>query len=141
MKPKSKYPELTFDWNNLAFVCAKCNNFKGDSYSEKIPNINPYIEEPLDFIIPIGAMVFPKDSNKRGEITISGIQLNRPGLIERRSERIKQLQNLVDKYKREKNSSLKKVLLREIKIEVEKNKQYVMCSKSFVETYSNEKIN
>ena len=32
IKPKLKFPELEFDWDNLGFVCAKCNGEKHDKY-------------------------------------------------------------------------------------------------------------
>ena len=139
IKPKSKYPELTYEWNNLTFVCAKCNSNKSDDFDENLPFVNPYNEEPLDYLMPLGSMIFPRNGNKRGEITIKGIQLNRPELIERRSERLTQLQNLVDKYKLENNTTLKKILLEEIKREIGKDKQYSMCSKAFIESYLNDK--
>ena len=37
IKPKKKFPELEFSWNNLGFSCQVCNTNKGDKYDEAIP--------------------------------------------------------------------------------------------------------
>ncbi|QYJ99440.1 hypothetical protein K0J45_09700 [Shewanella alkalitolerans] len=47
-KPKSIYPELTFEWNNFLPSCRKCNGSK-DSHDTGIePIINPYDIDPKD---------------------------------------------------------------------------------------------
>ena len=33
-KPRSKFPELTYDWNNWVFSCRRCNDVKGDQWPE-----------------------------------------------------------------------------------------------------------
>ena len=38
-KPKSEYPELCFDYNNLHYSCKRCNLAKGSFYNEEM--INP----------------------------------------------------------------------------------------------------
>lgn len=131
LKPKKKYPELTFEWSNLGFVCAQCNNRKRDKYDEELPYINPYQENPAEFLIALGAFIYHK-SNRRGEITEKDLDLNRPELIERRKERIDSIRNLIDRYNDEENSSLKDVLSNEIHTEIAENKPYSMCTSSIV---------
>lgn len=49
-KPKSIYPGLTFEWDNLYYACIKCNRPK-DNYDTGInPFINPAIEDPEEFL-------------------------------------------------------------------------------------------
>ena len=37
LKPKSKYPELAFQWENLHLACQRCNVEKGDRFDEDNP--------------------------------------------------------------------------------------------------------
>jgi len=132
IKPKSKYPDLTFDWDNLAFVCAKCNNEKSDNYDEELPFINPYRENPEDSLIALGHFIYHKAGNKRGKITEKDLNLNRPELIERRKERIDNIRRLLDLYAIESNPTSKEGLLKEIEEEIADDKPYSMCAKSTV---------
>ena len=132
LKPKKKYPELTFEWSNLGFVCAQCNNKKRDKYDEELPFINPYQENPSEFIIALGAFIYHKSNNRRGEITEKNLELNRSALIEARMERIDSIRNLIDRYNSEENSSLKEALLNEIQTETAKDKPYSMCTSSII---------
>lgn len=130
IKPKVKFPEHTYDWENLGFVCAVCNNNKGDDYDEALPYVNPFVEEPTDFLFALGTHIFHKPGNKRGELTEKTLDLNRPELIERRKERIDSIRTLADKYETEANASLKSLLGDELKKELEDDKPYVMSAKS-----------
>lgn len=60
-RPKSKYHNLAFTWNNLFGCCWACNNKKGNVFpvedetkrftSQEIPLlINPYIDDPAEYI-------------------------------------------------------------------------------------------
>ena len=46
IKPKSMFIIDIFNWNNLGFSCAKCNNAKGNKYNASVPTINPFIDNP-----------------------------------------------------------------------------------------------
>src|SRR3989338_502809 len=63
IKPKSVYPDLEFVWENLGYVCARCNGIKGDKYDEENPIINPYDEYPERHLIALGAVMTHKDSS------------------------------------------------------------------------------
>lgn len=45
-KPKSLYPSLAFEWNNLLPVCRKCNDSKSNHDTGKEPIVNPSEEDP-----------------------------------------------------------------------------------------------
>ena len=54
-RPKSRHPELTFEWSNLLLACGICNGpqHKGDRFpgaAEDGPLINPCEEEPSDHL-------------------------------------------------------------------------------------------
>lgn len=131
LKPKVKFPDHTYAWENLGFVCAICNNAKSDEYDDTLPYVNPFAEDPSDFLVALGVHIFHKAGNKRGEVTEKILNLNRSELIERRKERIDALRNLADKYETETNLTLKTLLQEELKQELADDKPYVMSAKSF----------
>jgi len=70
IQPKAIFPHLEFVWENLGFVCAKCNGIKQDKYDTKIPFINPYTEEPSAHLLALGTLIRQKRGSEKGEITI-----------------------------------------------------------------------
>lgn len=124
IKPKSKYPELKFEWNNLGFVCSKCNRAKWDKFDESSPYINPYEEEPRDHILTLGSFVQHMADSRRGEITVTDIDLNRPELIEKRGEKLKFIEKWIELYKRITDDKQKAVYLDELLIECKEDKEY-----------------
>ena len=135
IKPKSKYPELTFEWDNLGFACRLCNNIKRDKYEEDNPIINPFKENPLDFFDPIGAYIYPKKGNSRGKITEETVELNRPDLLEQRRDEFNQIKKLVKiMNSRPGDLELRQVIIENIKERCTSDKQYSMCLNSFYKT-------
>jgi uncharacterized protein (TIGR02646 family) len=50
-RPKSRFPQLTFEWSNLLLACGVCNGarYKGDNFpdvSQNGPLVNPCDDEP-----------------------------------------------------------------------------------------------
>ena len=129
IKPKSKYPELEFDWDNVGFVCRICNGIKSDKFDEAAPYINPYIENPEDHIIALGSLVMQKKGSERGEITISDIGLNRQPLIERRKEKLDQIDKTINACFRTTNQTLKDNALAELIKDSDADKEYSLCVK------------
>ena len=134
IKPKAdgKYPELKYEWSNLGYSCPKCNVAKGEKYSEETPYINPYEEDPEDLIFCSGAFLFAKMGNERGDLTITDIELNRPGLIERRKERIEETVRAVSACFRTRNVTLRKTALEALKMEALPDKEYSLVIKSLL---------
>ncbi|MFD2787033.1 HNH endonuclease [Hymenobacter rubripertinctus] len=131
-KAKDKYPDLTFEWNNLGLACPKCNINKSDNYDDNLPFINPYSEDPELSLFSLGPWIYPMPGNDRGFITEQTIQLNRVDLIEKRLERINEIRRLIELYVRQKNDLLKNILKDEIIKEVQPNKPYSMCTKQLL---------
>jgi len=130
IKPKSKYPELKYKWDNLGYVCAKCNGAKQDKYFEATPFINPYIEDPEVHIIPLGAFLYPKRGSEKGEITIREIALNENvALVEKRQERIDEVNCAITASFRTENETLRQMALEELRKEAEPNKEYSLFVK------------
>ena len=132
IKPKAvgRYPALTFDWNNLGLACPKCNGNKGDSYDEQVPYVNPYVDDPTDFLTAFGALIYHRLGNARGELTEKGLDLNRLQLIEQRKERLDAIRLLFDRHMAEQKPAMKELLRSEIEAELEKDKPYSYCAKS-----------
>ncbi len=93
IQPKAigQYPELEFEWENLGYSCAKCNNTKSNKYHSETPYINPYDENPNDNLVFSGPMLFSKKGSERGELSIEDIGLNRPELIEKEQQKLTEL--------------------------------------------------
>lgn len=104
-KPKSKYPDLCFEWNNFLISCPICNgkSNKGDKFpleQEGGPFINPVDENPDDFLkfefdeITKTFLIFPK--NNRAVTTIKELGLNRDDLVENRTIELSKIIYVLD---------------------------------------------
>ena len=105
-KPKSKYPEFCFDWDNFLLACTICNgkSNKGDKFpleDNDGPFVNPVEEIPDDFLkfeydeITKQFFVFPK--NKRAFVTIKELGLNRDELLEYRTKELSKITYILEK--------------------------------------------
>ena len=86
IRPKSRWPDLEFEWSNLGFCCWHCNNRKGNQFDENYPFINPYDEDPRTHFFACGNIVLPRLGDERAEGTINAVDLNRQELRNRRDE-------------------------------------------------------
>lgn len=139
VKPKAsdKYPELTYEYDNLGIACQKCNMNKGDDYDDNTPFINPYIDDPADHFNFFGAMIWAKAGNERAELTENELELNRPELLEARMERMNSVRALIDRYLLMDEGVLKKSLKKQIEIEISKIKIYSMCTSTLAKSMLN----
>lgn len=131
-RPKSLYPRLTFNWDNLGLACPWCNMNKKDSFDETCTIVNPYKDNPNDYFISLGTMIKHTPGNKRGELTEELLKLNRPELLECRKNAINNIAPLLDRYMSENNPSLKQILKENIEKELEDDKSYAMCLRAYV---------
>lgn len=107
IKPKDKFPELEFEWSNLGLSCAVCNNNKNNYYCEESRIIDPYVDEPSDFLYPGDALIFAKGWESVGGDTIDLIKLNRTPLVEKRAHRAQEVSNLVEKIRTRPSDNLR----------------------------------
>jgi uncharacterized protein (TIGR02646 family) len=131
IKPKSKYPELEFEWSNLGFVCSLCNHLKSDKFDEDTQYINPYEEDPENEIVFWGSLLRPKKGSERGELTILDLGLNRPDLIEKRGIVINNIEKAINACMRSKNQALRDNALKELLLESNPDKDYSLAIKTF----------
>lgn len=136
IKPKAKhrFPQLTFEYNNLGLACPKCNMNKSDTYDNANPFIDPYNDTPQNHFTAVGAFVWANSGDARAKISEIEIDLNRPELLETRGERMKTIKTLVDNYNTSPAGALKDALKKEIEREIEVDKPYSFCAKKLVET-------
>ncbi|MGB4486839.1 MAG: retron system putative HNH endonuclease [Pseudomonas veronii] len=87
-KPKSLYPELTFEWMNLLPSCHRCNGDKSDHDTGIEPIINPYEDDPSEIFYYSGLNIkgVPGDFFEVAERTIEVCGLNSLRLWEPRSK-------------------------------------------------------
>lgn len=118
IKPKALFPQFEFDWDNLGFVCARCNNAKRDKWEDATPFLNPYEEDPSEHLCHVGAFVYEVNGSERGEYTWMQVDLNRPELAQARQERINNIRVLVGKLNRTKSAGLRNAIVEELEREV-----------------------
>jgi hypothetical protein len=134
IKPKKKFPELEFEWDNLGFSCQVFNTNKGTQYDESTPFINPYNENPQEHIVFLGFFIFAKQGSERGEYTIKEIGLNRPYLVDRRKDKIEEINKMIKFACRTTNESLRNQAIAEVKKEAEKDKEFSAMIKNVLAT-------
>lgn len=132
IRPKSLHPHLVVEWTNLGFVCNECNRRKGSYDHHTLLLVNPFTEDPDDFLLFAGPLVFQRPGSQRGLATISIIKLNREQLTGRRIERLEALQRLIDQWAQLPEGQLKNALLTELLAEAEKNREYSAAAKALL---------
>lgn len=137
-KPKAqdKYPELEFEWTNLGYACPKCNNNKSDKFHEDFPYIDPYSEDPCEYFLAHGTWLFVKQGCQRADLTIRDIELNRPELLEKRLEKVTEIQNAITACFRTTNQALRDMALQELAREAESDKEYSFFVKALIAAHA-----
>ena len=135
IKPKKKFPELEFAWENLGFCCQRCNTNKGSKYDEALAFINPYDENPDEHIGFLGFYIFPKNGSERGEYTIREIGLDRNDLNDRRKEKIEDIEKMIKSAFRTSSESLRNQAITELKERAGKDKKYSAAVRSVLTAY------
>ncbi len=124
--------DLRFDYANLTYACGVCNNKKRAYHNEEIPLLNPYQDEPEQHLAAYGPMVMRIPTSDRGLVTERRLDLNRGELVERRMERLEQIETLMDQLSRTTNAAIRMVLEEQIRQECEADKEYAFVVRSFV---------
>jgi len=133
-KPKAqdKFPDLEFEWTNLGYACPKCNNNKSDKFHSNAPYIDPYSEEPSEYFLAHGTWLFVKNGCERADLSIRDIGLNRPELLEKRLQKITEMQNAISACFRTNNEALKEMALEELRKEAQPDKEYSLFVEALI---------
>lgn len=132
-KAKDKFPELTYEYDNLGLACPVCNRNKSDTFDVAVPFINPYVDDPADHFISYGFAIWAKPGDNRAKLTENEIELNRTDLLEARGERLKTIRGLIEAYHLETNATVKASIKKQILKEVDRDKVYSFCCKTLVD--------
>ena len=94
-KAKDKFPEHTFEWENLHLACPNCNRVKNDQWD----NVNPILDAVED--VPINEHMtyrrwYRNPITKRGITTKKQTDLNRSELLDAREEIFWKLYDLIE---------------------------------------------
>ena len=89
--PKASDQSKWFSWPNLTLACDVCNTNKSDAPVEGETFIDPYKVDPEEHFWQIGSAVYSRPGCDAAALTERLLDLNRPDLLERRSERISNL--------------------------------------------------
>lgn len=99
-RPKSKFPELAYQWENLFMACFLCQE-KGDAFSEMLlkPDEESYsFDEFFDIDWATGELIpnmnASKEDQERARITIELYRLNKNGKPEDRLEELEKYREL-----------------------------------------------
>lgn len=101
-EPKSIYPELAFEWDNLLPSCRKCNEAKLDFDTRVSPIINPAAEDPEALLTYFFLRIIPlQGSGKeiKAQNTIDVCNLNCERLYDARSALMKTMMEYIDDLK------------------------------------------
>ena len=130
--PKSVRPDLSFEWTNLTLACDRCNTNKGAYTGEHDRILDPYATEPSSHMNIFGPLIFAKPGDGDGKITVMELDLNRTPLVERRTERLKRLSELVEIMATTTDHDLHETLRRDIeRNELTDDKEYAAFGRKF----------
>ena len=101
-EPKSLYPALAFEWDNLLPSCRKCNETKSDFDTHTNPIINPAIENPEELLTYTFLRIKPlagSGQEHKAQQTIDVCNLNCERLYKARSALMKSITEYLDELK------------------------------------------
>lgn len=127
--PKKERPDLWFDWNNLTLACAVCNNSKRAYFDEDLPLLDPYLDEPEERLLFFGPFARPAPGDANARMTEAVLTLNRPKLVERRTERMDNLLALATLIEQA-PTALKDLLRDDFLKETEAGREYASLARS-----------
>ena len=122
--PVSQNPALVVAWDNLTLACPVCNGTKSDYWEEGNEILNPYVDQPDEHVIFAGPVVLARPGSQRGATTIDQIGLNRPGLIERRQERLDRINHLLNAFEAMTPGPSRDAVAGVLKAEAEKSMEF-----------------
>ncbi len=134
--PSSKAEHLNFAWTNLTVACGECNRRKNDYYEEDEEFLDPYSDDVEHTIQHYGPVVGWRNGDERAEITVKTLELDtaaRLPLIIRKCETIEELNNVVERYSKEENPTIRALMKKKIERMVDRNSEYSGMIKAVID--------
>lgn len=102
-KGKDRFPECTFEWENLHLACPNCNGAKSDKWDSKSPILDAVIDNPISEFLTYRrcSRVHLK---KRGKTTREHADLNRDELVGARETIYSQIMEIIELYNNDPDS-------------------------------------
>jgi 5-methylcytosine-specific restriction endonuclease McrA len=133
IKPKRRFRDISLSHDNLGLCCTACNNSKKDRWDAAVPFLNPYTDQPNQFLRAFGPMLGPLPHALRATETIRVLGLNRVGLLERRAEHLGRFRALLDAYHSVIDPLAKQIAHEEMKVAIQKEGEYSCVLRWFLE--------
>ena len=130
--PKSEDPSRWFLWENLTLACPVCNINKGAFVGNHDTFVDPYTAEPEELFWFVGALIFAVPGNDAAAISERILQLNRPELIEKRSERLHGLIRQLEVVQRTTNPVLRGLLQSDFLEESKSENEFAALAREIV---------
>jgi hypothetical protein len=127
--PKRNGHEHRFRWTNLTIACSTCNTKKGVKESL----IDPYEDDPEKAFQHAGPAMLPDPTNDKAGATEIALELNRKVLIERRTERLKNLHRMLKIALSQTNPGHREIYLDELRLkETRDDSEYAAMARWYV---------
>lgn len=137
IKPRSIAPELTFSWPNLTIACEVCHRNKSDYWNLSSPLINPVVEDPIVHLTTVEKAAWllgAKLDSSLGAFAIQKFELNRAGLWERRQDRLRVVQGVIERWRNAATPDEGDGFWRSIQREMADDKELLLMVRSVVMT-------
>lgn len=131
--PKSKRPDLIFNWDNMTIACNECNRRKAQYYDTSCMFLDPYTDDVENLVQHVGPLVFNRPGSARSEVTVRTLELNeRRPLIDRKIERLESVKNMCERIVNSDNPALKSFLLQNLAESCEVRSEFSGMVKTYV---------
>lgn len=130
--PKKKKPYLVCVWSNLTLACPVCNSNKGTYYNPSAPLLNPYVDDAEEELTFFGPMAIERSA--RAKLTIVKLKLNRPELLLKRHDKIREVLRIMDLILSSGgNQALINALLEELRESIKCDAEFASCVRCFID--------
>ena len=131
--PKSKRPELTFEWNNLTLACTECNRRKdAEDFCDSKLFVDPYKVDPVEHFWFAGPAMIPVPGNDAAHATWKKLELNREKLFGVRQEAIEDLRVRLSNIAKTLDPDARAILIAETLEEASAKKEFSAMARDFV---------
>jgi 5-methylcytosine-specific restriction endonuclease McrA len=128
--PKRNGIEFRFAWKNLTIACSTCNTNKG----VKEGLVDPYEDEPEALFQHAGPAMLADPASNKALATEVALALNREGLIERRTKRLKGLHLMLKVALDQADQNYREILLDDLRLmETKDSAEFAAMSRWYVQ--------